>query len=304
MSSLDPQSIPQEPTTARATPRTDYTIGAVVAALRVLVALQEPPHHLRVSDIARELKTSRNHAFRLVKTLEAEGFLFRRGDEYGIGMRLVQLVRSAAKEHEILRAAAQPLLDDLTRTSGESSYLSILTAEGRALSIAVAESAAHVRSVPVLGALSVVNAGAAAKLLFAYQPPERREQLLAEGLVHHTPYSKDGPGLLAELTQVASNHYAVALEEFHLGADSVAAPVWTAGGSVVAAVGLVGPSSRIRDYLPMPLAKRVLDVAREISAGLGGDPGEIPDVVLSPGPKIGGASESEPPRQPAHPEAD
>lgn len=272
----------------RQVPETDYTIDSVVSAVRVLAALEDPPHLLSISAIARELKISRNRAFRLVKTLEGEGFLIRHGDDYALGLRLVRLVRSAGREHELMRLAAQPLLDELTRTSGESTYLSVLSPDGAtATVITVSESSAYVRSVPTVGGSNPFNAGAGAKVLFAYEPPERRQQIAASGFVLHTPFSKDAAGMTADVVQIAHDHFAVALEEFHLGADSVAAPVWTAEGAVVAALGLVGPSSRIRVHLPEPLSKRVLDVARELSARLGGDPDLVPDVVLTGAQPVG-----------------
>jgi DNA-binding IclR family transcriptional regulator len=271
-----------QPVVTRRVPETDYTIDSVVSAVRVLVALEDPPHRLSISAIARELRISRNRAFRLVKTLEAEGFLMRQGDDYAVGLRLVRLVRSAGREHALMQFAAQPLLDELTRTSGESTYLSVLNPDGETVTvIAVSESNAYVRSVPTTGGSAPFNAGAGAKILFAYQPPERRQQIAASGFVLHTPTSKDATGMAADVVQIARDHFAIALEEFHTGADSVAAPVWTANGTVVAAVGLVGPSSRIRVHLPEPLSKRVLDVARELSERLGGDPAAVPDVMLA-----------------------
>ena len=71
------------------------------------------------------------------------------------------------------------------------------------------------------------------------------QRVAASELVAFTPHTiTDSAMLLQRLQLVRSDGYAWALEEFAVGLNSVAAPLRTADGRVVASLHVYGPASR------------------------------------------------------------
>jgi DNA-binding IclR family transcriptional regulator len=74
-----------------ATRGADYTVASVARALDVLCAFERPPHEFGPSEIARQLGMTKNHAFRVLKTLESHGFVRHVAERYRIGARAFEV---------------------------------------------------------------------------------------------------------------------------------------------------------------------------------------------------------------------
>jgi IclR family acetate operon transcriptional repressor len=78
------------------------------------------------------------------------------------------------------------------------------------------------------------------------------------------------PHLFEELDAIRRQGYAIDDEEHAVGVRCVAAPVFSASGEVVAAIGVTGTVSQLNDdYMPS-LGKIVQTAALKLSAQLGG----------------------------------
>jgi DNA-binding IclR family transcriptional regulator len=75
--------------------------------------------------------------------------------------------------------------------------------------------------------------------------------------------------LEAELERVREQGWASTTEEFEIGLNAVAAPVFDATGEVVAAVGTSGPSYRLTVESFPAVAQALVAGATDISARLG-----------------------------------
>ena len=110
------------------------------------------------------------------------------------------------------------------------------------------------------------------KVLLAYLPPERRDEILDEVLL-----ARRGPNtitsrraLVAELERVRAAGMAVNNEELAYGLRSIAVPVLAASGEAVAAVNLAAHSAMASiDDLVERLGPTMQRAAAEISAQLG-----------------------------------
>jgi DNA-binding IclR family transcriptional regulator len=74
--------------------------------------------------------------------------------------------------------------------------------------------------------------------------------------------------LVARVKQARLRGYAVGIDERFAGVSSVAAPIRRAGRGVIAAVNVVGPSSRLPGEKLEQLALEVCRAAQEISEAL------------------------------------
>lgn len=94
-----------------------YTVRSVARALRLVEAVAEGPAEGRsLSDLARELGTSKSATLALARTLSAFGYLreatHRRG--YALGTALIRLGDTAGQQIP-LRDLCRPLIDELSR---------------------------------------------------------------------------------------------------------------------------------------------------------------------------------------------
>jgi len=260
---------------------TDYTIKSIDNAVELLLLFERPPHRFGISELARALDMTRNQAFRIVKTLEERGFLTKHDRQYAIGPRLAGLVRHAGADYDSIRQAALPTMRKVTDVTGETSYLLVPVGHGKGQFIEVVESTAMIRSVPPLQEETPLNFGAAAKVLLTFLDPAERKLFFSEDLPQRTPFGLRQADLREQIRMIALRRYAVTKEEYAVGVDALGAPIWDHTGRVIAALGLVGPTSRLRARLQADLPTLLLESAREISARLSGDPDKLPDADLS-----------------------
>lgn len=130
--------------------------------------------HISLAEAARGTELSASTALRLLRTLEASGFVRREDDGgYRPGMRIVQLGAQALSHESLVSLAAEPMRR-LVAATGESAYLSVPalggTAAEHSIYIAVQEGTHSVRhtswvgrSVPLEGSAvgTVLRGGAA-----------------------------------------------------------------------------------------------------------------------------------------------
>jgi IclR family KDG regulon transcriptional repressor len=248
----------------------DYTIGALARAAELLAAFERPPHTFRLSDLADRLGMTRNLTFRLLRTLEASGMIYRRDDYYLLGPRVSELGQLALRRLKPLVNAAQPVLEMLKAETGETVYLCAMQGL-EAVCVAAVESDFFVRTVLDVGIRLPLHAGGGSKVLLAWLPPEVQDAVLGTpgGLRIYTPFT---PNDVAELRQrlaiIRRDGYAVALEEVVLGADAIGVPVRAPDGRVVAGLGLVGLVDRVRPRLHHPLPEQLLAAAEQIGQRL------------------------------------
>ena len=94
-----------------------YTVRSVARALRLVGAVAEgPPEGRSLSDLARELGTSKSTTLALARTLSAFGYLREatHGRGYALGTALIRLGDMAGQQIP-LRDLCRPLIDELSR---------------------------------------------------------------------------------------------------------------------------------------------------------------------------------------------
>jgi DNA-binding IclR family transcriptional regulator len=209
----------------------------------VLSAFDGDHPSLPLGTLARRAGLPLTTTHRLVAELVAGGALGRRPDgQYVIG-RLVWALGLLAPVQRELREVALPFCEDLHAATGENVHLAVRDGT-RALYV---ERLHGSRSVPVVaraGARLPLHATGVGKVLLAWAPaPVVDEVLTAPERL--TPRTVTEPGRLRrELLQVRARGWATTCEEMTLGSWSVAVPVRSAQGDVVAALGVVGTTSR------------------------------------------------------------
>jgi len=126
---------------------------------------------LTLAECARRTRLPTSTALRLLRTLEASGFVRRSSDGcFQAGPRLIQLGAAALGRQELVRLA-EPALARIVEATGESAYLSIAGPGETAIYIAMVEGTHPVRHTSWVGR-AVPLAGLAVGLALSDQVPE------------------------------------------------------------------------------------------------------------------------------------
>lgn len=237
--------------------------------LRMLEALSGSDRPRGVSELARELSITKSNSHRLLQTLVHCGFA--RNDsgngKYSATLKVWELGAKVLSRIDIKEVAANHL-QVLADQSGETVHLSLFF-ENSAVYIDKIDSPHPVRAYSQVGKGAPAYGVATGKALLAFQGEDVIRRV-SESLVAHTPLTITDPqDLLREMARVRQLGYAINRGEWREGVCGVAAPIRDASGRVVAAVGISGPSTRMKQTFMRDQAPNVMDAAAKISRALG-----------------------------------
>jgi IclR family transcriptional regulator, pca regulon regulatory protein len=249
-----------------------YNANSLVRGLEILKLFNGDRPTLSLVEIAKELGVSRTVPYRLLFTLQTLGYLSQ--DEntkrYSLTPKVLELgfsYLSTLKLPEI----AQPYLEILRNETGASCHLSILDGQ----------EVVYVGSAPVRGVSAInVNIGlrlpahatANGKLLLAYQPEERLNQMLyGSELKPYTDRTKTSlVDFQQELEMIRIQGYSITKGELHYGIQSVAAPIFDRSGNVMAAINVVATETTFHDQFIEKIAlPKVVETASKLSGYMG-----------------------------------
>jgi IclR family pca regulon transcriptional regulator len=243
--------------------------------LTVLTCFTPERPVLGIADIADELGMSRSTTHRYVITLLALGYLEQGASrKYRLGLRVTDLGMSALNSTG-LREHSRRYLEELRQRTSYTVNLAVLDRleilyVDRARSFRRGQSKIDFGLAP--GSRLPAYCTAMGKLLLAYLPEHEQRARLAEmkllKLGPNTIRSKKA--LREELARTREEGLALNDEEFARGLHSIAAPVRSSSGEVVAAVNMAAHTSMIDlEDLVDDLGPHLRSMADQISARLG-----------------------------------
>jgi DNA-binding IclR family transcriptional regulator len=218
-------------------------LQSVGIALDIIDALAQA-HELSLSELARRVGVAKSTAHRTCAVLARRGLVDRTADRaYRLGLRFVEYGRLAT-ERTAVRDQALPLLVELRNTLEETVQIGV-PAGADVVYVERVEGQRALRY-STNSRRSPLHRSSAGKVLAAFNP-ELAEARLRAGLPPSTGYTiVVSELLLAELARVRDRGYARSVDETELGMSSLAVPVRdSVGGSVVAAISMVGPTPRV-----------------------------------------------------------
>lgn len=222
------------------------------------------------AEVARALGVHRSTALRLLGTLERHGLVERdsKSAKYRLGPRIPQLASVVTGESD-LRVVARPVCGALAAALGETVTLDVLAGD-EIVPIEQATASTSVVSVNWLGRRTPAHCTASGKVILAFGPEAVSRRLLAAPLHRSTLHTiTDRAQLEAQLDVARKDGFARTFGELEVGLDAIAAPVYAAGGEVVAAIDVSGPSHRLRSDDRPELARLTLEAAADLSHRLG-----------------------------------
>jgi len=243
----------------------DY-VGALASGLEVLLAFDGEHPRMTLTEVAARTGMDRAKARRFLLTLHALGYVRRRGRQFELAPRVLQLGYAYQASNQY-RAMIQQYLEDITATLGESSSMAVLDHQDV---VYVLRSAARHR-------LMAITLSVGTRLPAAYTSMGR--VLLAElddaaldawlervKLQAHTPRSVTSVDALRErILEARSQGYCVVDQELDSGLRSVAVPVHTASGEPLGAINVSTNAARIdMDTLLGPYLAALREAAEQV----------------------------------------
>ncbi len=249
-----------------------YSIETLERGLSVLSLFSNDSSELSLTEISRSTELNMTTSLRIASTLESAGYLRRDPDtkRYRPGLKVLQLGFAALRSVDV-RQSARPLLEQLSRSTGETVSLSVLYG----LEIVYVDRIRNRQIVGVLlglGSRLPAHCTAMGKAMLANIPPDRFSFLLGERQLEPCTANSivDIEALEAEFVKIRRRGYAINNQELVVGLRAVAAPIMGEHGEVVAAINISGTTETIsRSRLRHELAPLVVETAEEISQTLG-----------------------------------
>jgi DNA-binding IclR family transcriptional regulator len=253
----------------------EYSIQAVDNVFRVLEAF-DAEEEIGVTELAARLELHKNNAFRILATLTTRGYVEKNEetDRYRLGPACLVLGQAYSRRRSLLVLARRSLCE-LAAGTGESAHLGVL-GDFEVIHVDGEPSERLVATGLRVGRRLPAHCTALGKVLLGCADPKRLEaydqDLVARGgLAAHTPATLvDREKLVEHLRAVRAQGYAVDLEECEPGLCCASAPVYDAGGRLVAALSVSGPAFRLDpERLAGVVVPQVVRVAESLSRALG-----------------------------------
>jgi DNA-binding IclR family transcriptional regulator len=245
-------------------------VRAVTRAMDVLLSLEDGPQSL--AKIADATSLTKPTAHRLLATLSRNQLVIQNPwtSDYMLGPGCLGIANAVLTGLGGLGLMAQDILDGLAKASQESVALHVPAGTQR-VCVAQVPSPQPVRYTADVGAAKPMYTGAMGKILLAFAHEQDRHELFTRlTLTPVTPLTiVDRDELEIQLAEVRKQGYAVSRGEQADGVASISAPVFAASGHVMAAVSILGPSTRMEDDTMTKLRPLVVRAGQEISRLLG-----------------------------------
>ena len=241
------------------------SIDRAAALLVLIVEHDEAP---TVGELARLAVLPKSTTSRLVGALERRGLVQRDPARGAIkpGPILLRYARRESSGVDLVELAGSAL-ERLAGLSGETANLGVPTAT--AVEMLDQRDSRHILGSTNWVGQRVPHHGSVIGKVFLAEGA----LVLPDGpLEHLAPRTITDPAqLLRDLELTRARGYATAVDELERGLWAVAAPVRDAGGTVVAALSISGPTVRLHEGLLDELGRLVRDEASTLSVRIGYD---------------------------------
>jgi DNA-binding IclR family transcriptional regulator len=240
-------------------------------AVAILDCFSQEHTELGVREISRMVNLSSSATGRLLVSLKELGILNQNPETrcYSMGARVLTWAGVFNATLDI-RNTALPAIQKLHEATRETISLYILEGNER-VCIERLESPQTVRIVTRVGRRLPLYAGSAGKVMLAFLPPKRQEEVL-KTLTLKPLTSKtitELPTLQQEIKKAHQQGYAVSYGEWIEDAAGVAAPILDQSGDVIAAISISGPIQRFTGENVPYYCDEIKRVAAWISEELG-----------------------------------
>jgi len=252
----------------------DRARGGVQSIGRAFAILEEVARNrdgIGLADLSKKVGLHNSTTFHLVKTMVSLGYIRQLKDSkrYRIGRPLFALAASALDEMEMV-SMAMPVLDDLSRATGESSHFATRMSDAVVV-MARTPGPGAFQLTDRVGVVRPAYCTALGKVILAALRPDQLDRYL-ERVELKSLTSKtitNAQRLRRELQEIRRSGIAIDDGEFDTEMRCAAMPVNDFSGQVVGAIGISGPVWRLSIQALQTKARDLLEAAKSLSEAFG-----------------------------------
>jgi DNA-binding IclR family transcriptional regulator len=248
--------------------------GGVQSIGRAFAILEEIARNrdgISLAELSKRVGLHNSTTFHLVKTMVSLGYVRQLADSkrYRIGRPLFVLAANALDELEMM-SLATPVLEDLSRATGESAHFSVRMGDAVVV-LARTSGPGAFQLTDRVGGVRPAHCTALGKIMLAALAPEQFERFLTraelKALTPNTIVVADK--LRREIAEVRRTGMAFDDGEFDPEVRCVALPVRDFSGQVIGAIGVSGPVWRLSIEALHKRARVVRAAADRLSSEFG-----------------------------------
>ncbi len=245
-------------------------VKSAARALDILTLLSEQPEGLSMTEMSKILEIPISSIHALIGTLSQMSFVLRDLNSYcyRLGPKILQIASSYRAQVDLI-TLSDPVMDRIRQIVGETISLTVL--QGQMIMF--------VHKKPAEGVVKVVNpigtrlhshATGSGKVMLSYLDDEELDSIYPEDdLPTMTPTTiTTKASLRRSLSKIRKQNYAYDNEESALGVWAVASCIRDDTGRPIAALSIVGPTSKIASKDVTTWYQLVRNGAAEISSSL------------------------------------
>ncbi|MFY9751443.1 MAG: IclR family transcriptional regulator [Candidatus Acidiferrales bacterium] len=250
-----------------------YNITSLQRGLGILQLLGLDGRRLPASEIAKLSGLPVSTVHRFLVNLETGGFLSKDAlNNYHLGVACVSLGQ-AAREQLDIRKVSLTHLEELNHSTRETIHLTVRH-KLSAVYIEKLDSPEPLRIHSRIGASVPLYCTAVGKVMLAYLGEEEQGKIINQLELRRFTENTVGSiqELLAQLTRVRKDGFALDLEEHEPHIRCIAAPIWDHTGAVNTSLSVTGPAVRMSTPRLRELASLVRAASLKISRELGFSP--------------------------------
>ena len=246
-------------------------IQSLDRGLRIMEFVADQNKPVRLAQLAELLEIEKSSVYRLAATLAERNYLRQDAESSGyvLSDKVFNLAGKLASQRSV-QQHARKYLQQLAQKTGETSHLAIRSPAGA--TFVDHEFGSHpIAVITQSGQCEPYHCTAIGKALLAGLPQNELKDIIGSGRLKR--YGTNTITCLRDLAKacnkVADTELAFDLEDFRPGMNCIASPVYDFRKQVVAAIGISGPATRLKNKSLNIAAKQVKNCAAALSAELG-----------------------------------
>ncbi len=225
--------------------QSSYSAPALEKGLDILELLARDGRPLGIRQIADDLGRSKNEIFRMVHVLLSRGYIQRDAHSDGLILsnKLFALGMQTARARDLVSVAA-PIIERFADEVQQAAHL-IVPHRGETVVIAASSGESDMNFALKIGYRRPLADAHSGLLLMAFQPPEKRDRMIAESLA----LMRDPPDrarLIEELDAVRAAGAVIHESRDIVGVTDVTSPILLPDGRAVACIILAAVTRRGR----------------------------------------------------------
>lgn len=244
------------------------TVKAVETSIRITESLKQQDS-ASLTELAKETGLSKSNVHKHLATLQKEGFIVKRENEYSLSLRYLDYGGEARLSYPGTQLI-KPRITELAQKTGEVAQFMI---EERGWSVIVYKATGHqavsTRTRP--GTHLRMHQTASGKAMLSQMPQTKVESILdSRGLKAATENTiTDKEEIFEELERTKDRGYALNKGESTRGLQAVSAPILKVNNDVIGACSVSGPKHRMKGQIEeKEVPEIVLSIVNEIELNI------------------------------------